>query len=588
MISHFIYDILIGELRQTKEDLIDNGFLSFLWIYDNGQSIIDYLYSSILKKRDTAIRSVQLEMDIFLKITPGKDYTFPMISMHIILVFERFAELTMKLDISSFHSFIHQSVHYRNGMMIQTNFGIIVDECSCDMKERIYSSSQLRSVNKLISFIDGGSCQIISNCTTVIIQCSMRPISVQSFSSRMKVVYTPNEDFDQRIKDALVDKFGESKALSLNYSTFIFNTSYMNKMSVIGLKANLIYSSIYHSLLLLSRTKEQFMATDFVKHRIFTMDQNEVFIHQIDESIEFQLVMLIESERINNSLNAMVDDIYLQNERLNILSNSLLFSFAHSEIEKLSVSKVFVDSKKPKPRYIAPQRTEKAKIFETHDLEAKMQLIITNIMQCELQTDSVILQLKTKKISYLSRPLSFLLSILPKFWRQLLISYPLFKKARITVEYYPGLTHLKVPILMLQTWIRIILAQGLRDNSDVAMLNLKCIDVYCELSVQTKDEFTLERVKAAEESTKKEYYRRNLEVPSVFKWPFRPFALFLSVHTLNGYSGFQRVIDAKNKSAIQRSFFCRWPVDTLNPGFNFTEWRRQHPNEQFQTKEAYF
>ena len=136
--------------------------------------------------------------------------------------------------------------------------------------------------------------------------------------------------------------------------------------------------------------------------------------------------------------------------------------------------------------------------------------------------------------------------------------------------------------------MRIILAQGLRDNSDMAMLNLKCIDVYCQLSVQTKDEFTLERVKSAEESTKKEYYRRNLEVPSVFKWPFRPFALFVSVHTLNGYCGFQRVIDAKNKSAIQRSFFCRWPVDALNPGFDFTEWRRQHPNEQFQTKEAYF
>lgn len=217
-----------------------------------------------------------------------------------------------------------------------------------------------------------------------------------------------------------------------------------------------------------------------------------------------------------------------------------------------------------------------------------MQLIITNIMQCELQTDSVILQLKTTKISYLSRPISFLLSILPKFWRQLLISYPLFEKARITVEYYPGLTRLKVPILMLQTWIRIILAQGLRDNSDVAMLNLKCIDVYCQLSVQGKDEFTLERVKAAEESTKKEYYRRNLEVPSVFKWPFRPFALFVPVHTLNGYCGFERVSDGKNKSAIQTAFFCRWPVDALNPGFEFTEWRRQHPNEQFQTKEAYF
>ena len=62
--------------------------------------------------------------------------------------------------------------------------------------------------------------------------------------------------------------------------------------------------------------KEQFMVTDFAGNYIFTSDQNEQYILQMDENIDFLREMTKESEKVNNSLHTQVSKMDAQNKKL--------------------------------------------------------------------------------------------------------------------------------------------------------------------------------------------------------------------------------------------------------------------------------
>ena len=131
----------------------------------------------------------------------------------------------------------------------------------------------------------------------------------------------------------------------------------------------------------------------------------------------------------------------------------------------------------------------------------------------------------------------------------------------------------------------LVLAQ--KDERKAVLVTLKCVDVFCELSMKTSgDPWSLERLEAMEQSIKKEFGRLTMNTAKKINWHLRPIGLLLSIHYVECVCAVEKLGSGKNESDLNQSMFCRWPLDRFNEDFNFTEWRKENKKETIQRTEV--
>ena len=575
-----------GETNSAPQQSIEDGFMPFQWVEDNGQSIINYLASSVSNRATRFIQDFRLELEAYTGITRRTQY-FPFV--HGVLILRDLVQLVNKLRLPSFYAFIRHK-KYQNDTRVNSTFGIIISRCSGQLSEYIHNSEEMQSVNTLASLIGNTECVILQShiANSTIIECQMYPVKIKKSKKQRVYVYNAHKNFTEKVKEALIVSFGEDvDVLDLNYSTYRFNTSYMDSMNHINFKALHLHSQIYSALLLAGKLKEQLIIANLL--------QSDKYTKQMEEYIDFLRDISKESKQYNNSLHSKVTHMQQQNNKLWWWRNRILFHWLCSKLQKClpscccsSDTNKSADIKKP--LFISPQRMEKNKHFQRYEDEKKFGYVAMNAVKCKIQSDIIIFFLQNhlnKELSFYTKPISFCLSHLDRFWRQIGDEYPSFDSLRLIVQYQPSLTHLAIPIAH-QRDMRIMLAMAQKNGANEAVFYLKYNDLNFEVELQMNGEpWGLNMIRSMDKDMRNEYDQLDMKFVER-KWGNRPLRLLANAQQMDGHCGIRKIGDGRNMTVINKSFYCQWPLSRFNPNFNFEKWHRRHGHKAFKIKELLF
>merc|ERR1712228_652936 len=296
--------------------------------------------------------------------------------------------------------------------------------------------------------------------------------------------------------------------------------------------------------------------------------QNKEYLQQMDGFIHSFKTLTKESEHENNSLHTKVNELQVLKKNINSVKNGLLWKFA---IKKTINSLPFQSNNKSINSY----------------LETKAEMIMSNLIECTHQIDATLLALQSKEPTWSTQPLSFFLSILPRFWKRITSEYPSFdKELRFIIMYHSSFKHLNIPSIIVR-WVRIMLNMAQKQGSNMAVFTLRCIDddFVLELSINGEP-WSLDLIASIQEAAKLNYLNMDMALLKTRKYGMQPAALFGSVHQMGGHCAIRRIIGRKKPNTINKRLYCQWPLHKFNPDFDFEKWQEKNGNKKYETKEV--
>ena len=324
--AHSLYDVIIHQVRQFRDAqmLQPKDFsISFAWINEKAQSIIDYIYSSTLKAKNI---SAALSLDLY----PNVPNHFPI--AYGVLVIEHLALLAIKLNLSEFNSFIHHQIDYDNQTMIRTKFGIFVNDT---ISQQIEYSNEMRAIHKLISFVDGANCIVTSDKIECITK--MHPFELcDHWGTNQQILFRGRDEWNDKIENLLHSLYAVNESVpNWNFTEHIFNSSCLVTMDKKSLTQISLHSFNYNTMMMMGRMKEKFAASN----NIFSAKQNEKYLEQMNNYIEFLRETTKELSKTNNTLHLRIGEIRRQSKALVGLPSLKLLDAFHVHQSKINLIK---------------------------------------------------------------------------------------------------------------------------------------------------------------------------------------------------------------------------------------------------------
>ena len=585
-IAWSIYDILIDQFGKPRKPHTKSS-TPFAWIMQYAQSIVNYVYSVAFSKEDGhLIESTTLTVDLY-SAAPAN---FPKI--YGVLILESMAQIANKLNLSECHCFIrHQTVERDNQTMISTNFGIFMnlqsDICG-SIHQTIQSLDEMKAVNKLISFVDDAKCGIANQQKNlIVIECATESRRlVNDPGIRKEILFRAENEWEEQMQKVLMASFGVDVVLTVDYPPYTFDTAYMNAMSSSRMKAIMVHSVNFYSMLFMRRMTDHFRMTDFVGLGLFSSEQNGKYLRQMTHYID---AMSSFTKCSIDELHARIDEIQQQGKIMDALRRKLVFTAGKIKLFRLIpclTKRASQLQRRGLEITTFPPRIEEMRAFRAYDLQTKMEMMIFNFIQNQKRIDTVIDNLQSHELIFSSVSISFLLSRIDIIWKMIAYDFPSFKELRMNVMYYPSLMEVRVPVV--GRLLIVVLSLGLMHDADIAVVTLKCIDVNFEFSVAMNGKvWDLDMIVKMDKGMRAEFDQLNMNCSKRLKKLYRrPISSLLYMHQWNGSCGVRRVGNETDSARINKEFYGRWHSGQFDSSTKSEEWEKQRGNEKYETREV--
>ena len=336
------------------------------------------------------------------------------------------------------------------------------------------------------------------------------------------------------------------------------------------------------------------MKDRFILANVFSAKQNEKYLEEMNNYIEFLRETTKELAKTNNSfatLKLNMDQIRrhgtdFKGLRRHLMMKVVIIKFCGycSCLSKQNELNQTEDVRKAKPDFINPQRIEKMNAFESLSLQQKIKILIINSYQQNARMESLILTLQNEEVSTPWQSLSSHLSKVEAAAQMVTSEFPSFKGMHYVVNYYPALKHLKIPMSMPSLYV--MLNMGLLYDADIAVITSNFNNEEMELSVAMNGvPWSMETIENMEKSLHAEHHQKvNVNATKKFKWFFRPISLLIRAHQENGSFGVRQVGNGRNATVINKAIYYKFPMSRNNPGFDFQKWRQRNENKKYVTR----